>query len=77
MVGFCHGGEGLPQAAPEGVPRALQGELRLDWGRLVRVALIRLRRGSISNGWFWFGWIAGAAAADRGSPAAQRHIGVA
>jgi hypothetical protein len=25
--GFYHGGEELPQAAPEGVPRALQGEL--------------------------------------------------
>jgi hypothetical protein len=30
-VGFCHGGEGLPQAALERL-RSLQGELQLDLG---------------------------------------------
>jgi len=47
----------------------------MDWGRLQRIGPIGLC-GSTADGLF-FGWVAGAAAADRGSPAAQRHIGVA
>lgn len=31
-IGLGDGGEGMPQAPPEGVPLALQGEaLRVDW----------------------------------------------
>jgi hypothetical protein len=43
-LGFRHGGEGLPEAAAEGVPRTLQGEasglIQLARRRLARMALI-------------------------------------
>jgi hypothetical protein len=83
-LGFRHGREGLPEAAAEGVPRTLQGEasgpIQLARRRLARMALIGIGCCIDSRClmvWFLFCRVAGAATADRGSPAAQRHTGVA